>query len=1046
LTSNTFCTFIIYAIDCIFIALLLGMFFGMLGKVNREDGMGKRIMLCEDCILNGKNRPVPFRGKTTGIDILVIGDAPSAVDQKHLKMMTDMAGMRVFDALKKNGISPASVFFANACMCQMPKDIKSRASAAKKVLNCCRPAVELVIKTIKPKLIITFGALALTQVLKQSGITKKRGIFQFSDEWNTWVFPTFSPSAMDQDPGKAVFWDADMSQVGQFIRNGWKVPNLRERENSYQDVETLQPLLARKNFSVAIDTETQGNDWCDPNSVVISYSVTPEPGVGYNVWLVHEVDAGQEDFTITWPRKNGRQTEDTTVFVKRASNYEQKIADLRELCTRPDIKITMMNGNYDLHRIEQLGIPRKSVVGYTMDIQSAMHVMDPDNYKMASLKDIQTALMPGVSSHKTVQSTMDMGDMLAESRKDPAKVSRYACSDTDATFSCAKILGQKLLDEKRLLNYYVRLAHPVESQVLYEIEKNGIMMNRDRLPGLKDEVAQIMREKEREIEARLPSAIIDMHREKGLRLTRSAYIRDILFHKKGFRLKSLENTPTGQMKVGLPILKRLRDDLDDDHPAKEVLSLYLEWVPFKTLYGTFLKGFEAACKPDGRLHTRISKTFTATGRTGCIRKGSMVETVRDLNERPYGTPIEDVKIGDLVYSYDDRGLPAIRRVVDTAMTGVRELLRITFVNQKGKPRGYLDLTPEHRIRLSTGEYVEAQDAQPGMSVCSTRKTINCTGDHIIQSVEWLNEEDEVYDLEIEGTHNFVVGGVSVHNSRNPNLQNVPKRNPVIMQRIRSLLIAPPGKQLIAIDYSQSELRWIAHESQDPEFLRIFNAGEDAHTNTAKMMVHFQGRDWESLSKSEKKAMRQKAKPANFGLSYGQYPKGFQAFARDNYGVKLTLKECEEFRDLFLNKIYSGMPAWHERRKQECHQKGYIQSEFGFIRRLPAIHAQDQWKVNEAERLSVNSPIQSSSNDACLFSALDARRKGVYNDDERAKLVLFIHDELIFEVADDYVDEFIPKIIECMENVPTYENFGFRFSVPTVADAQIGTVMSEMRDL
>lgn len=275
------------------------------------------------------------------------------------------------------------------------------------------------------------------------------------------------------------------------------------------------------------------------------------------------------------------------------------------------------------------------------------------------------------------------------------------------------------------------------------------------------------------------------------------------------------------------------------------------------------------------------------------------------------------------------------------------------------------------------------------------------------------------------------------------MQNIPKRNPVIQNAIRSLLIAAPGKVLVAADYSQSELRWIAHESGDRNMRQIFLDGGDMHKITGKGLAERHGLVWDKLSKEEQKSYRQKAKPVNFGLPYGQSAKGFQAYARDQYGVVFSLEEAETYRTDFLQHLYPGLVPWHEARKQEARTYGFVRSAYGFIRRTPNINSSDVFKAGEDERIAVNTGIQSASNDSALLGALCARRSG-FVDDIRARLVLFIHDELIYEVDEDFVDDFVPGLLHYMENLPT-EQFGFKFSVPLIAEAKVGKLLSEMTD-
>lgn len=840
---------------------------------------------------------VPYRGPRKNVDVMIVGESPGSLEIYQRQPFVGETGELVARSLRENGLDPSSLFYANACRCMLQKEDKVNKTLVKKALNCCRPALNKAIKVLQPKAILCFGDVALNQVLKQSGITKKRGKFQKSSEFDCWVFPTFHPAACFRDQGKFAFWNPDMSTFAKFVKDGFVMSDVSEK-GVYQDVDSIRFLLDKKDFTCAIDTETQGKEWCNPDSVVISYSISDEEGKGYNIWLCSECQEGEEpDRIIKWPRKvASRKSELVDVPVKFAPDYERKIAELRELCNRQDIKIVMMNGNYDLHRLRQLGISREEVQRYTMDVQTAAHALDPDNFIKASLLDIQMAFLTNKRDHKTVfGEEVDKGDMLGAAKENPQRHTMYAAADTDVTLGCANVLKGHLAQDRALATYYAKLAHPVQSIVLYEIEKNGIPFNTEKLPEAKDEIASILMEKEKEFMALVPPVILNKHKEAGLKLTRSMFLRDVFFSKQGFNLPVLAKTPTGDPTTDRKVLVRLRDDLPDC-PAKEALSTLIEWGPYQKLYTTYLKGFEAAVQPDGRLHTQITKCGTATGRTSSSR---------------------------------------------------------------------------------------------------------------------------------------------------PNLQNVPKRNPAITKVIRSMLVAPTGKLLVAADYSQSELRWIAHESGDRNMRQIFLDGGDMHEITGKGLAERHGDIWDNLTKEEKKAYRQKAKPVNFGLPYGQSAKGFQAYARDQYGVHFTLEEAETYRTTFLNSLYPQLPDWHERRKEEARKYGFVRSAYGFIRRTPNINSQDLFKMGEDERIAVNTGIQSASNDSTLLAALEARRAG-FVDDKRAQLVLFIHDELIYAVDEDFVEEFVPGLIHFMENIPTNQ-FGFEFSVPLIADAKVGKSLSEMND-
>ena len=558
---------------------------------------------------------VPYKGHTKNIDIMIVGESPSAIEVYKKQPFVGEVGDLVNKVFLQNRVNPANIFFANACRCMLLKEDKDSKKIIKEALACCRPALVKAINYLKPKIILCFGDAALAQVLKQSGITKKRGIFQKSTEFNCLVFPTFHTAACFRDNGKFAFFNPDMATFASFVKNGFKIPE--NSSTNYQDVDSIRFILDKQNITVAIDTETQGVDWTDPNSLTISYSISDCESTGYNIWLWYECEKQEADKIIQWPRKISKSKLSLVdVYVKKAANYDRKINELRELCLRDDIKIIMMNGNYDLHRLRTLGINRSDIHKYTLDIQLAAHALDPDNFVKASMLNIQRAFLHNKADHKSsFGEEVDKSDMLKAAHDNPERHMKYAAADTDVTLCLGHVLKRELLKDRSLANYYINLAHPVQSVVLYELEKNGITFNLENLPQTKDEVAKVLIEKEKAFLALVPEGVKKKHEDQGLKLTRAAFLRDIFFNKRlGFGLEVLAKTPSGDPTIDRKVLVRLRDELPDC-TAKEALSLLIDWGPYQKLYSTYLKGFEAAIKSDGKLHTQITKCGTATGRT-----------------------------------------------------------------------------------------------------------------------------------------------------------------------------------------------------------------------------------------------------------------------------------------------------------------------------------------------------------------------------------------------------------------------------------------------
>lgn len=249
------------------------------------------------------------------------------------------------------------------------------------------------------------------------------------------------------------------------------------------------------------------------------------------------------------------------------------------------------------------------------------------------------------------------------------------------------------------------------------------------------------------------------------------------------------------------------------------------------------------------------------------------------------------------------------------------------------------------------------------------------------------------------------------------LQQVPRDS-----FIRGVLGAPPGWSFVQADYSQIELRIAAHVSRERRMLRAFRLGEDLHLMTAMSLT---GKPGSAVSKEERK----KAKAVNFGFLYGMYPKKFQSYAFENYGVEVSLAEAELARERYFS-IFRDLPAWHERQKVIANNHHRVVSPLGRIRHLPDILSSEQSVRMEAERQAINSPVQGTANDLMLFSMVQIHPR---MNPREAFIVGTLHDALFFQVRNEKVDKYVSLIKEVMENLPLKRTFGLDLSVPIVVD-------------
>lgn len=253
-------------------------------------------------------------------------------------------------------------------------------------------------------------------------------------------------------------------------------------------------------------------------------------------------------------------------------------------------------------------------------------------------------------------------------------------------------------------------------------------------------------------------------------------------------------------------------------------------------------------------------------------------------------------------------------------------------------------------------------------------------------------------------------------SQDPNLQNIPvktEEGKLIRQAFKP---QKPHTSFVSLDYSQIELRLLAHMSQDPILLQAFQQHEDIHARTASEVFGVCLKDVTPL-------MRQKAKAVNFGILYGQ-----QAFGLSQ-GLKLSFHEAKEFIDKYFH-TYKRVKEFLESQKEFAKKNGYSQTLTGRKRPILDIHAKNPMIRAAAERLAINTPLQGTAADLIKLAMIAIDKKIYKQDDSMAKMLLQIHDELLFEVPDPHVETLIDLAKYEMEHV-------FKLKVPLVVDISIG---------
>ena len=276
---------------------------------------------------------------------------------------------------------------------------------------------------------------------------------------------------------------------------------------------------------------------------------------------------------------------------------------------------------------------------------------------------------------------------------------------------------------------------------------------------------------------------------------------------------------------------------------------------------------------------------------------------------------------------------------------------------------------------------------------------------------------------IHTSYNQAVAATGRLSSTNPNMQNIPVKTE-LGRSIRRAFVAGKNKVLLALDYSQIELRVAAHLSNDAKMIKAFRDGADIHSSTA---AEINGVALEDVTKE----MRREAKAVNFGILYGQGSHGLSQNADISYA------RAKEFIDQYFQ-VYFSIRKYLDKTIEDARKNGYVETMFGRKRSLPEINSSMAMVRKSAERMAINTPIQGTAADMIKKAMVD-----VYDyiskeyKKEEVKMLLQVHDELLFEVEEEKVEKIEKEIKEIMGNI-------VELKVPLLLDSKIGKNWEEMK--
>jgi len=273
---------------------------------------------------------------------------------------------------------------------------------------------------------------------------------------------------------------------------------------------------------------------------------------------------------------------------------------------------------------------------------------------------------------------------------------------------------------------------------------------------------------------------------------------------------------------------------------------------------------------------------------------------------------------------------------------------------------------------------------------------------------------------VHTSYNQAVAVTGRLSSTEPNLQNIPIRTEQ-GRKVRQAFIAPTGKKIVAADYSQIELRIMAHLSQDTGLLNAFEQGLDVHKSTAAEVFAV---DLESVST----AQRRSAKAINFGLIYGMSAFGLAK------QLDIGRKDAQGYIDLYFAR-YPGVKDYMDRMRELAKEQGFVETVFERRLYIPEINSPNGQRRQYAERTAINAPMQGS--------AADIIKRAMFTMDQwlesealsgqpfdGIKMTMQVHDELVFEVPEIIIDDAVEKIKSIMSDAA-------QLKVPLIVEAGIG---------
>lgn len=424
-----------------------------------------------------------------------------------------------------------------------------------------------------------------------------------------------------------------------------------------------------------------------------------------------------------------------------------------------------------------------------------------------------------------------------------------------------------------------------------------------------------------------------------------------------------------------------------------------------------------------RLKTVLTDALAPLKLAGLFRNMEMplVSVLARMEER--GITVDPAVLAELATEARAELASLQRRIFKHAgeefnINSPQQLGRILF--EKLAIRGRVKRTATGGISTAAGELDRLREEHPVIElILQWRELSKLAGTYIEPFPSLIAGDGRIHT-----TYNQTGTATGRLSSQDPNLQNIPTRTE-LGRRFRAAFVAARGSELLSLDYSQIELRIVAHLAQDKVMTEVFKRGEDIHARTASVVF---GVPQEEVTAQ----MRRQAKVLNFGIIYGM---GVVGFAR---AAGVSRDEARRFMDDYFAR-FSGVARYMEETKQLAARQGFVTTILGRRRPLPDITSRMPQLAAQAERMAINHPVQGTDADIMKLAMLAVDRHLGSRYGPEVSMLLQIHDELVLEVPTGLVAQVAAQAKELMEQA-------YPLSVPLVVDAKHGRTWAGMEPL